>query len=111
MPGRWEAMKDVGACDKPRGGGNQPLIRGCLNGETRLGEARSLCPEYIGAWSERGEVKHLSIRRNGKQRDSVSSGERKRTRANQGPPGPWGCGTLVAGCIEAERLGTADQRG
>ena len=27
-------MKDVAACDKPRGGGKQPLIRGCPNGET-----------------------------------------------------------------------------
>jgi hypothetical protein len=37
---RWmswhrEATKDVGACDKPREAGNQALIRGFLNGETR----------------------------------------------------------------------------
>jgi hypothetical protein len=29
-------MKDVGACDKPRGVGNQAVIRGCPNGETQL---------------------------------------------------------------------------
>jgi hypothetical protein len=31
-----EAMKDVGACDKLRGGGKQPLIRRFPNGETHL---------------------------------------------------------------------------
>ena len=35
MPWRQEAMKDVVACDKPRGAGKQALIRGCPNGETR----------------------------------------------------------------------------
>ena len=37
-------------------------------------------PEYIGIKSEPGELKHLSTRRKGHQRDSVSSGERTRTR-------------------------------
>ena len=37
---RWmswyqEPMKDVGACDKPRGAGNRAVIRGFPNGETR----------------------------------------------------------------------------
>ena len=36
MSWRQEAMKDVGTCDKPRGAGNQAVILGCLNGETRL---------------------------------------------------------------------------
>jgi hypothetical protein len=36
--------------------------------------------EYIGVQSEPGELKHLSTRRKGHQRDSVSSGERTRTR-------------------------------
>ena len=35
MPWYQEPMKDVGACDKPRGVGNQTVIRGCPNGETR----------------------------------------------------------------------------
>jgi hypothetical protein len=35
MPWHQEPKKDVGACDKPRGVGNQTLIRGCPNGETR----------------------------------------------------------------------------
>ena len=34
MPWRQQAMKDVVACDKPRGAGKQALIRGSLNGET-----------------------------------------------------------------------------
>ena len=35
MPWRSEAMKDVGGCEKPRGGVNHPVIRGCPNGETQ----------------------------------------------------------------------------
>ena len=36
MSWRQEAMKDVGTCDKPREAGNQAVILGFLNGETRL---------------------------------------------------------------------------
>jgi len=36
MPWHQEPMKDVGACDKPRGAGNRAVIRGFPNGETRL---------------------------------------------------------------------------
>ena len=28
-------MKDVGACEKPRGAGKHAMIRGCPNGETQ----------------------------------------------------------------------------
>ena len=35
MPWQQEAMKDVVACEKPRGAGKLALIRGCPNGETR----------------------------------------------------------------------------
>ena len=42
MPGRQKAMKDVVACDKPRGAGKQASIRGFLNGEThRFGGIQS----------------------------------------------------------------------
>ena len=34
MPWHQEPKKDVGACDKPRGVGNQTSIRGFPNGET-----------------------------------------------------------------------------
>jgi hypothetical protein len=34
MPWRQEPMKDVGGCDKPRGGADLPLILGFPNGET-----------------------------------------------------------------------------
>ena len=34
MPRRQEAMKDVVACEKPRGACKLALIRGCPNGET-----------------------------------------------------------------------------
>jgi hypothetical protein len=36
MPWHQEPMKDVEACDKPRGIGNRVLIRGFPNGETQL---------------------------------------------------------------------------
>ena len=54
--------------------------------------------EYIGNEGEPGELKHLSTRRKGHQRDSVSSGERTRTR-----PVPW--------MLLPERLGTAGPSG
>gem|GEM_PF-1101620 len=35
MPWYGMTMKDVATCDKPRGGGNQPLSRGFPNGATQ----------------------------------------------------------------------------
>src|SRR5215212_6867620 len=35
MPRHQESMKGVDGCDKPRGGAEQPAIRGCPNGETQ----------------------------------------------------------------------------
>jgi len=43
-----EATKDVEACDKPRGAGNQALIRGFLNAETRRSNPPSPAAEFIG---------------------------------------------------------------
>jgi hypothetical protein len=40
MPWQQEAMKDVGACEKPRGAGKHAMIRGCPNGETRRSSDR-----------------------------------------------------------------------
>ena len=61
MPRRSEAMKDVVACEKPRGAGKQALIRGYLNGETHpVIKYGILHTEYIGMQGERGELKHLS---------------------------------------------------
>jgi hypothetical protein len=57
-------MKDVASCDKPRGAAKQALIRGCLNGSARHGEAMTERTEtQVGAFGEPGEVKHLSSRR------------------------------------------------
>ena len=55
-------MKDVEACDKPRGGGKQPLIRGCPNGETYLDKLEMLCEGSL-VKREPCEVKHLSSMR------------------------------------------------
>jgi len=35
MPRQQEAMKDAGACEKPRGAGKHAMIRGYPNGETQ----------------------------------------------------------------------------
>jgi len=42
MPWQLEAMKDVGACEKLRGVGNQTLIRRSPNGETHWRKPVSL---------------------------------------------------------------------
>ena len=52
---------------KAAGRSKYPLIRGCLNGETRQEGLLSLCTEYIGAQREPGELKHLSTRRKRKK--------------------------------------------
>ena len=44
------------------------------------GHEKGFVPETIGYKGEPGELKHLSTRRKGHQRDSVSSGERTRIR-------------------------------
>ena len=66
MPWQLKAMKDVVACDKPRGVGKQTLIRGFPNGETHcssfIRKAVSI-PEYIGYGGEPGELKYLSTQR------------------------------------------------
>ena len=46
---------------------------------TNRDQQKVFMTEYIGHKSEPGELKHLSNRRKGHQRDSVSSGERTRT--------------------------------
>jgi hypothetical protein len=60
-------MKDVVACEKPRGAGKQALIRGYPNGETHLSVRQVSGAEYIGAGGEPGELKHLSTWRNRNQ--------------------------------------------
>ena len=42
MPRHQKTKKDVAACEKPREGGKQPVIRGYPNGETHFGGR----PEY-----------------------------------------------------------------
>ena len=48
MPWQPEAMKDVVACDKLRGGGKQPAIRRSPNGATHLSQDRYPLTESIG---------------------------------------------------------------
>src|SRR3970040_663418 len=78
MPWRRQAMKDVAACDKPRGAGKRALIRGCPNGETRPARVIPVRIHRVGeAHLLNGNIsvgKETKI--NG---DSESSGERNRT--------------------------------
>ena len=59
-------MKDVAACEKLRGGGKQPLIRRCPNGETWSDVESDREPGRPGEWV-RAEVKHLSKHRKRKE--------------------------------------------
>ena len=52
---------------KAAGRSKYPLIRGCLNGETRQSKPLSLCAESIGVQGEPRELKHLSTRRKRKK--------------------------------------------
>ena len=52
---------------KVAGRSKYPLIRRCLNGETRLSNPQSPYAEYIGIWREPAELKHLSRRRKRKK--------------------------------------------
>ena len=79
MPWQSEAMKDVVACDKLRGGSKRPLIRRFPNGATQPACGLS-CTEYIGVGSERGELKHLSTLRN---RNQLRFRQQRRAKADQ----------------------------
>ena len=78
-----------GTLRKAPGSREQAVIRGSPNGATHPSDGVSAA-ESIGGGGEPGELKHLSTRRKGHQqqssglraggRDSVSSGERTRTR-------------------------------
>ena len=77
MPWHQAAMKEAEDCHKLRGAVNRALIRRFPNGETHLGKTEVFLSEFIGQKSERHELKHLSSARKRKQRDFLSSGERK----------------------------------
>lgn len=64
MPWHLLAKKDVEGCEKLREAAKQAMIRRSPNEETRqfLWEL-SLAGEFIACQGERGELKHLSIRR------------------------------------------------
>ncbi len=70
-------MKEAEGGQTLRGAVNQAMIRRYPNGETHYGKPIVFIPEYIGYEGERPELKHLSRARKRKQRDSLSSGERK----------------------------------
>src|SRR5687768_17809656 len=73
MPRHKEPMKDVAACEKLRGGGKQPLIRRCPNGETWSDVESDRNPGRPGARVP-AEVKHLSKLRKRKKRQSLVLG-------------------------------------
>ena len=52
---------------KAPGRSTYPVIRGCLNGETRLRAPQSSARESIACGGEPGELKHLSTRRKRKK--------------------------------------------
>ena len=52
---------------KAAGRSKYPVIRGCLNGETRQSKPLSPYGEFIAIRREPGELKHLSSRRKRKK--------------------------------------------
>ena len=76
---------------KAAGRSKYPLIRRCLNGETRMSTPHASIRQSITYGREPPELKHLSSRRNRKKQvlslerkiDFQSSGERKRKRPNR----------------------------
>lgn len=89
----------------PRGVANRTLIRGFPNGETRS----SLWAVTAFVRGLRGEVKHLSTLRKG---NSVSSGERKRTRPNHErviPVGGCVCGVVGLFLLFSDGLVNGDK--
>ena len=77
---------------KAAGRSKYPLIRRCLNGETRMSNPHASIRQSITYGREPGELKHLSSRRNRKKQvlslerniDFQSSGERNGKRPNHG---------------------------
>ena len=67
MPWQPEAMKDVVACDKLRLGGKQPFDPEISEWGNPPVVRRVSVTESIGNGGERGELKHLSTRRNRNQ--------------------------------------------
>ena len=71
-------------------------------GQPGRGNTWSFRAEYIGAGSERGELKHLSSHRKRKRSDSLSSGERNGKRLNH--PACWmGLRDLNVGLLRDSR--------
>ena len=62
MPWHREAMKDAAICEKLRGADNELRSEGVRMGKPGGSHIPSFIAEYIGDESERGELKHLSIR-------------------------------------------------
>ena len=91
-------MKDVGACEKPRGAGKHATIRGCPNGETRL----ESCPVTAQAEPTQGtETSKYLQERKSKETPSVVASERG---IAQTIPGFWDG-------VVGPRHGTAEIRG
>ncbi len=72
------------------------------SGDFRMGKPNLANPGYPGlaSGSIPAEVKHLSKRRKRNQRDSVSSGERKRNSLNRESLLSRGCGILKYGIVK-----------
>src|SRR5438876_9880029 len=84
MPWRWEAMKGVASCDKPRGAASRHRSGDARMGEPGWGNAHPSVTESIGHGT-RTEGTETSQYLEGKEsnRDSPSSGERTGSSLNQ----------------------------
>ena len=75
---------------KATGRSKYPLIRGCLNGETRLEKLQSSIRQSITYGREPGELKHLSSRRKRKKKSISKVAASEMERGQTTVLAPWG---------------------
>ena len=80
---------------KATGRSTYPMIRGCLNGETRLSKPQSSYEEYILIRREPGELKHLSSRRKRKQHVILGVAASETERAQTRVRALWGSDRII----------------
>ena len=96
---------------KASGRGKYPLIRRCLNGETRMRSPHASLRQSITQGGEPGELKHLSSRRKRKQHVILEVAASETGRAQTGVRALRGSDRGMDPKDLTERPGKAGQRG
>ena len=89
---------------KASGRGKYPLIRRCLNGETRMRSPHASLRQSITQGGEPGELKHLSSRRKRKQHVIPEVAASETGRAQTRVRAPWGSDRIIDSWKIAEQF-------